>query len=439
MLRSNGRLRFGAGLVVAAWAASATVAHAGGFAIFEAGAKATALSGAFVAVADDPSAMFYNPAGNAKNEKLTSMAGVTLIFFNSKLDAGLDPYPGATYSEKQASQIFFPPNFYVVAPVSKGFNVSLGAWSPFGLSTKWENPDTFAGRFLSQRVDLRHFALGLQASYQVTDWLAIGAGPELRLSDVKLQRNASLFNPFTNRFVDAAHVDIKSDGFETNIAFGGGILIEPTKSFKIGAAFHTAVDGDYEGDAIFYQLGTGNAQLDAVFASRVPVNKPVPVKTTVQYPANLLFGVSYKCGDRLTFSLDGNRVFWDVFDKTVISFAAVDGKQVPDSVLPHNWKNTWTVRGGVSYQATPKFYVAGGGLYDQSPQPDEDVSPLLPDASRTGISIGAGLQLGEHTHVEFSNLFLFFHDRTTRTNKDNFNGTYKTFADLFVFNLRTSF
>ena len=35
-----------------------------GFALFEAGNKALGMGGAFTAVADDPSAFFWNPAGN---------------------------------------------------------------------------------------------------------------------------------------------------------------------------------------------------------------------------------------------------------------------------------------------------------------------------------------------------------------------------------------
>ena len=75
--------------------------------------------------------------------------------------------------------------------------------------------------------------------------------------------------------------------------------------------------------------------------------------------------------------------------------------------------NSWSYRLGMNYQATEKFNFQLGIVYDQTPQPDADVSPLLPDANRTGYSVGFGIKVGKHSAIEFSNLALFFHQRST--------------------------
>jgi long-chain fatty acid transport protein len=199
------------------------------------------------------------------------------------------------------------------------------------------------------------------------------------------------------------------------------------------------MDIDFEGNTTFYQLGTGAADLDAVLASRIPFNTKVPTRTTVQFPSLTMIGASYDIGKKLTVSVQADHWTWDVFDETVLEFDAVDNKQVPTSHLPHHWENVWTYRFGLRYKPSDSFYVGCGVLYDETPQPDEDTGPLLPDSNRTGYSIGLGFKMGEKTMVELSNLALFFHERTTTTNHDNFNGTYKTFADLIVLNLRHSF
>src|SRR5213075_3157024 len=95
--RSKRLFRLAAALVVLALTAVAPIALAGGFAINEKGSKATAMGGAFAAFADDPSAMYYNPAGLGGNDKLTVMVGVTLIPYFSKLE-GANPYPGDGYN-----------------------------------------------------------------------------------------------------------------------------------------------------------------------------------------------------------------------------------------------------------------------------------------------------------------------------------------------------
>ncbi len=415
-------------------------AHSAGFAIFEAGSQATAMGGAFVAQADDPSAMFYNPAGLAwAGDRPVVMIGDTLIIPRSKLDQGFAPFPGVGYSAEQKRQIFFPPNVYASMPIAgPTVHLSLGTWFPFGLSTAWENPDTFRGRFLTQRADLRQYSLGLQLSAQLAPWIAVGAGPELRVGDVKLQKNAGIINPFTNAPVDAAHVDIVSEGLEKKVGFGVGVLIKPTRCLRLGASFHNRVSMDFTGRARFYQLSTGNAQLDAAFAAKIPVNVDVPVATTIPYPSVFMFGASYDLTDRLTIEADGNWWAWSSFESTVISFGTVDGKTPPTQTLTHDWVNTWTVRGGLKFRATRNLDLMAGMVYDQTPQPDEDVSPLLPDANRTGYCLGLGVSLGS-LRVEASNMLLFFHDRATRTNHDAFNALYKTTADLFVINLRYSF
>ena len=56
-----------------------TAAFGSGFALFEAGAKAIAMGGAFAATADDPSAIFFNPAGIAQIRRGEILFGGTLI------------------------------------------------------------------------------------------------------------------------------------------------------------------------------------------------------------------------------------------------------------------------------------------------------------------------------------------------------------------------
>ena len=67
-------------------------AFSSGFLIYEHGTAAMALAGAFVSLANDPSAIFYNPAGIAWLPGTRVSAGGTFIF-----PAGLfraDPFPG---------------------------------------------------------------------------------------------------------------------------------------------------------------------------------------------------------------------------------------------------------------------------------------------------------------------------------------------------------
>src|SRR5512136_1934648 len=75
-----------------------------GFALFEHGARAVAMGGAFGATADDPTALYFNPAGIAF-QKGSSMAAGVFFITESSTFSGADPYPGEGYQVKMNNQI----------------------------------------------------------------------------------------------------------------------------------------------------------------------------------------------------------------------------------------------------------------------------------------------------------------------------------------------
>lgn len=421
-------------LVGLAVALPAARLEAAGFGLFEQGSKGNAMGGAFAATADDPSAMFYNPAGNAFIDDFTMMGGAFLVLRPTARLDGLNPYPGEGYSASMSKSPYWFGHGYGVLSLSKDIKVSAGFWSPNGLGVPWQNPDTFRGRYISQRVDLRQLSAGVQIAAKLADWIAIGAGPEFRFTDVKLSKNVAAVNPFTQRVVDIAHTSIVSQGTPVKVTWAAGLLVKPCDRLRFGISYHAHVDVDLKGYAEFGQIPTGNAQFDAAVASQLPFGKQTPARTSIQFPSVTAFGVAYDVTPKFTLEVDGNYVTWKVFDQTVIS---IDG--LPDTVLPHAWTNTWAVRAGALYKPSTRMWMAGGFIYDQTPQPDADVSPFLPDNNRTGFTVGAGFQIVKAFEFQFSSLFLWFHERTTTTNKDAFSATYKTFAILPSVGFKSTF
>ena len=62
-------------------------AAAGGFYNSDHGSKAVAMAGAFAAQADDPSAVFYNPAGIMQLDGSQAMVGLTVITMSSSFES----------------------------------------------------------------------------------------------------------------------------------------------------------------------------------------------------------------------------------------------------------------------------------------------------------------------------------------------------------------
>jgi long-chain fatty acid transport protein len=421
-------------LVGLAAAGSAGRVEAAGFGLFEQSSKGNAVAGAFAATADDPSAMFYNPAGNAFIDRFTlEVGGFAILRPTARLD-GISPYPGDGYSASMSKSPYGIGHGYAVLPLSDSVKLSAGFWTPNGLGVPWQNPDTFAGRFINQRNDIRQIAVSAQLAVKLSDSVAIGAGPEFRFTDVRLSENISAVNPFTQRVVDIAHVSIVSAGEPVKVGFAAGLLIKPCDRVRLGISYHSHMDVDLNGPASFGQIPTGSPQFDAAVAQSLPFGKGAQARTTLQFPSVTMFGIAYEVTPRLTLEADGNYTTWKVFDQTVLQ---IDG--LPDTTLVHNWENTWTLRAGLTYKVGSRSWVAGGFVYDQTPQPDADAGLFLPDANRTGGTIGAGIAVSKHLEFQFSSLFLWFHERTITTSKDNFSATYQSFAILPSVTIKSTF
>jgi len=414
-------------------AGSAGRVESAGFALFEQSSKGNAVAGAFAATADDPSAMFYNPAGNAFIDRFTlEVGGFAILRPTARLD-GQSPYPGAGYSASMSKSLYGIGHGYGVLPLSDGVKLSVGFWTPNGLGVPWQNQDAFRGRFISQRSDLRQIAVSAQLAVKLSDAIAIGAGPEVRFTDVRLSQNIAAVNPFTQRVVDVAHVSVVSDGEPAKVGFAAGLLVKPCERVRFGISYHSHMDVDLHGPAAFGQIPSGNSQFDAAVAQELPFGKGAQARTTLQFPSVTMFGIAYEVTPKLTLEADGYYTTWKVFDQTVLQIDTL-----PDTVLTHNWQNTWAFRAGLTYKMGSSW-VAGGFVYDQTPQPNADAGPFLPDANRTGGTIGAGLALSEHFQFQFSSLFLWFHERTITTSKDNFSATYQTFAILPSVTIKSTF
>ncbi|HVT04114.1 MAG TPA: outer membrane protein transport protein, partial [Thermoanaerobaculia bacterium] len=136
---------------------------ASGFSIFEQGAKATGMGGAFAATADDPSAMFYNVAGIAQQRKTAALTGATIITFENEFRGSNDAFPGSGVGGRYEDHVFTPPNVYAIVPIGENATFGIATFSGYGLRTNWEDANRFAGRFLAQDTNLK--TVSIQPSF----------------------------------------------------------------------------------------------------------------------------------------------------------------------------------------------------------------------------------------------------------------------------------
>jgi long-chain fatty acid transport protein len=410
-------------------ALAALPVSAAGFSIFEQGSKAMGMAGAFTAQADDPSLLFHNVGGLGFVEEREFSVGLTWIHGLKAEFEGANPFPGEGYTAEQENLSEFPPHAYYVQPINDTWKFGFGLMTPFGLTTEWENPDQFAGRFLSTKAALQAIDLQPTVGWQVTPSFGIGLGAVARVSSVELNRNVGSINPFTQRFVDVGRLKLEGD-FSEGFGFTAGVLHKATDRFSWGFNYRSKIKVEYDGDARLTQVLTGNTQFDAVLRTRLPFGVELPVETEIEFPDEASLGLAFGITPNLLVETDFNYTGWSSFENVPILFTGGATNSLPDTELPQRWEDAYNYRLGLRWTKGNGHQWRFGYVYDETPQPEEGMSPLLPDANRSGFTLGYGTG-----RLDLAVMYLLFDERSRNRNfpgetASTFFGTYNTEAVL---------
>lgn len=396
-------------------------AAAGGFAVFEQGARGMGLAGAFTAQASDPSAIFHNPAGLGFLSGRQAYAGGTLVAPTASF-RGADPFPGAAVSEKGAAGVSLPPTAYYSQQLTERLVVGAGWTTPFELRTRWAQPDAFSGRFIAQHAEIEARSLNPTVACKLADRLAVGLGVELRFSSLSLGRRLPVIDPFTQQVTDAASMQVDS-GTELGLGFDVGVLARPTTSLSVGVSYRHRVEIGYEGSATVTPVATGNPELDAAVAAELPAGS-VPVKSTVVFPGVVSVGAAYTWRD-WTVEADVNWRQWSSLGRVLLVF---ESRPDLNQVLAEGYSNAWEYRLGVERPLDPVWTARGGLFFDQSPAPAVSLSPVVPDADRFGLALGGSWKPGRFWVDAGARIVLGRSRSTGGQSPDHFDGTYKSRA-----------
>ncbi len=403
---------------------AATQLFASGFQINEHGARAMALGGAFTGLANDPSAVYFNPAGITQLTGTHVMGGVTLIVPKSTFRG---PSPSITEWELE-KQIFNPINFYVTHQVSEKFHLGFSVNNPYGLGTKW--PSDWVGKYMAVETEIRTFYFNAVAAYQVSKEFSLGFGFTYAYGDVLISRMQNL-SPFN------AEAEISLEGTGSGAGFNIGMLFKPSENFSIGAAYKSRVHFKFEGDA--------TATAPKQFSGLLPTGS---IEAPLTAPDILSFGIGVNANENLTFSADFQYTMWSTYDKLEITFKdfidSETGKPLVSTSV-RDYDNSYIGRFGAEYVANDMLTLRAGILYDKNPVKDERVDPTLPDADRLGFNAGVGIKLADNLSLDLAYLFLRFSERKIENSLESYsgledsiapmNGVYNSVAHLFAVNL----
>lgn len=335
--------------------------------------------------------IFFNPGAVAFSEGGISLSGNAVI-----ADTTYN-LPGTAVTAELADNVGTPFALYGSFSVSDDLSAGLGVYTPFGNVVEWE--DDWAGRGISQGVDLVSVFIQPTLSYQLSDKLGIGAGLMYALGTVNLQRGIP---NITN--TPEPDVLLETDGAETGIGFNAGIYFEPTDDLSLGLNYRSEIEIEAENGTVTLLDFPDITAINALFTA-------TEFDATLPLPAEWTFGAGYEFTDKLTIAADANYTIWSAYEALIFEFNGLLGG-ADSSVNPQQWEDSWTVRLGGQYSASEQIDLRAGAVLDYTPIPDRTLSPITPDADRFNYSFGGTWSPSSKFNIDGSVLVLNGEERT---------------------------
>jgi long-chain fatty acid transport protein len=340
---------FAAALVLGV-AASPSSVFGIGIALPDQDAFATARGNAFVATANNPSAVFYNPAGISQLDGADiSIGGYGLVYSDRYTGPG-----GSVNAKTEWTGI--PQLFSTYNLPQYNLTFGVGAFVPYGLRMNWPTTAPFVAA--GETGEISYWRLQGIISWQIAPILSVAAGPTLNYSDVDLKEFPGFVNHFRGRATDAGYT--------------AGVLFHPTEMHYIGISYRSATEMNYNGHAtVPAPPFTGNTSASADF----------------HFPSTLTFGYSFRPNERWNFEADGNYSDWS-------NLRSVQVVPLPEA-LNFNWRPSWMIDLGATRYLPGDWRISAGYIYSENSVPESSFNPLVPDSDRHVFSVGVGKKWGK--------------------------------------------
>jgi long-chain fatty acid transport protein len=392
-------------------------AVAGGFLLFEQGVKG--LGNAFAggaAVAEDPSTIFYNPAGLTRLPGSQFALAGYYIAPQAKFDdkgstvspvlpvVGGTPLTGGDGGDAGVSAVIG--NFYYAQEITQKFHVGLGLTVPFGLETDY-NRD-WVGRYHGVKSELITLDINPSVGYRVNQWLSLGGGISAQYAKAKLT-NAVDFG--TIGFIGGAGTLPQSlDGFAKLDAddwgwrWNVGVLVEPMENLRFGLAYRSDIDYTLKGDADF-NIPAG-AEPIAIGAGLVDTD----AKADITLPGHASLSAYWRLHDK--FAIMGD-IFWTNWSELDELFIELDtGRNV---VTTLDWDDTFRYAFGAAFYPNKEWTLRAGIAYDETPIPNNKLrTPRIPGADRIWTTLGLSYVVSKKFSFDLAYAYLFVDDPKIR-------------------------
>lgn len=329
---------------------------------------ASARGEAFVATADNPSAIYYNPAGIAQLENISLRAGLYGLY----LDPTYRPPDGAANSGTtyhiEKNYAAAPQLFATFRPGDCPLSLGLGIYAPYGASISWPQDTGF--RAVATDAALTYIRFNPAVGLELLPGLSIGAGLMVDYGKIELEQGLtrSLVNPNFFRFT--------GDGW--SVGYNIGLLWRPHPKVSLGATFRSTTPINMDGETEF---------------ERQPFIQPtaLPASAEFEFPYTVVLGVSFRPTPKWNLEFNADYTDWSSLDTVTIYQHETPPFPVQQDVpFTLNWQASWMYEFGATRYFDNGWHASAGYLFNENSVPNDYYSPLAADLDRHFVTVGAG-------------------------------------------------
>jgi long-chain fatty acid transport protein len=347
---------------------------ANGFLLADQDAFATARGEAFVATADNPSAIYYNPAGITQLEGNNLRSGIYGIYLDPSYNPpGGAPNSGQTYHSSDHFAAA-PQIFYTYSPQDSPLSYGLGVYAPYGGSIDWPQDTGF--RAVALDGSLTYIRFNPVMALKLASNLSIGGGLMVDYVNMNLEQGLRPFPQPPNFYL------FKGDGWDKG--YNLGVLWQPIKQLSVGVTFRSSTTVNLNGHTEFEQVSAG-----------IPYTS-LPAHTDFTFPLTAVFGISYRPTPKWNLEFDADYTDWSSFGTiTIYQQGKTPLGVAQNPLVTLDWQASWLYEFGVTRFFDHGWHVSAGYVYDENSVPNAYYTPLAADLDRHFFSVGTGFK-GKH-------------------------------------------
>lgn len=405
--------------------------------------------------ATDASTLYYNVAGMSYLDGVNFSQALNLVMAEVKhSDAKAttitgQPIQGAS-SGKSSESVVAVPHGYLTAKLNDRLSVGLGVYVPFGASEDYDRNSVL--RYNINQTSLKTIDINPAFAFKVTPTVSIGGGVFAQYADAKLRQYANFADAMASYYQAVARAQPAGsaaqkaaiaaatqasalsgvgplDGYsevtgdDWGFGYNLGVIWDVTPKTRVGFNYRSKVEHELTGDAKWTRPTSPQANAlnaDATIANFFGfTDSAARVKITT--PASASFQFMHVLDERTKLFADTTWTEHSELKNVDIEFSKSKitinpSAPASDTIYVTNWKNSWKLAVGASYQVSDPLQVRFGLQYDKSPVSSDDTRlTTLPDNDRFWISFGLKYAFDKKSSMNFAYSYIKVKDATANT------------------------